>query len=177
MAERRVTLGRVAGVFGVRGWVKVHSHTRPPENILKYKHWWLEPPPGRPAEALEVAVHEGRPHGRGVVAQLERDGAAIEDRDQAESLIGWQISVERKALPRLPRGQYYWVDLIGSAVENVEGAALGTVSDMTSNGAQDVMVVMDGQVERMIPFVHGPIVKKVDLKAGRIVCDWQADWV
>ncbi len=79
-------------------------------------------------------------------------------------------------MPRLPEGQYYWVDLIGHQVENLEGVALGTVADVTSNGAQDVLVVSDASVRRLIPFVAPQIVKQVDSAAGRIVCDWQPDY-
>ncbi|HUP92450.1 MAG TPA: ribosome maturation factor RimM [Solimonas sp.] len=177
MDGRRVTLGRVAGVYGIKGWVKVVSYTRPLENILEYAPWHLVLPEGRPGKGFETEVVEGRAHGRGIVAQLRNAaGQAIDDRDEAAALMGCEIQIEREQLPALPEGQHYWIDLIGLKVENEQGVALGRIRDMTSNGAQDVMVVQDGDTERMIPFVPGPIVKQVDVQAGRVVCDWQADY-
>ena len=172
MTGRRVTLGRVAGVYGVKGWLRVTSFTRPVENLLNYSRWRLAREP-----EVEVEVVEGRVHGRGVAVQLaDAQGQTITDRDEAAKLVGASIQVERSELPALPKGQYYWVDLIGCKVETTAGEALGEVSDMTSNGAQDVMVVMDGKTERLIPFVQPNVVKKIDIDAGRIVCDWHADY-
>lgn len=172
MAAPRVTLGRVAGVFGIKGWVKVHSYTRPVTNILDYPRWFIAR-----GEGYEAELIEGRAQGRGIVAQLsDASGAPITDRDVAAGLIGSEISVARDELPRLPKGQYYWFDLLGLAVVSTAGEPLGEVRDMTSNGAQDVMVLHDGERERLVPFVVGPIVQKVDLKARRIVCEWSPDY-
>lgn len=171
---RRVTLGRVAGVYGVRGWVRVYSQTRPVSKILDYRRWFLE----RDGEVREVKLLVGRAHGQGIVAQLsDLDGNAITDRDLAAGLVGWNIAVDRELLPALPDGEFYWMDLIGLAVCNEQGAALGSVRDVTSNGAQDVLVVVDeAEVERLIPFVRPQIVKEVSLESGRIVCDWELDY-
>ena len=163
-------------MFGVRGWVKIKSDTRPVENILKYRRWWIAHGAG-----FETRPLQGRVHGTGVVAEISgADGQAITDRDVAAALLGAEIQVERSALPKLPKGQFYWVDLIGVEVVNTEGVALGKVRDMTSNGAQDVLVLQDGEQEppreRLIPYVPGVIVKNVDLAAGRIVCDWQPEY-
>lgn len=159
-------------MFGIQGWVRVHSDTRPVENILDYRRWWLAREPGYEAKLLG-----GQIHGNGVVAQISGpDGQAITDRDVAARLIGTEIQVDRAKLPKLAEGEFYWVDLLGLEVRNTEGTALGQVKDMTSNGAQDVMVLKDGERERMIPFVSGPIVKKVDLAAGVIVCDWLPEY-
>lgn len=172
MTARRVTLGRVAGVHGVRGGIKVYSLTRPIENILKYPRWWITH-----GEGFEARVLEREVHARSLVAKITGpDGQPIDDRDVAASLMGAEIQVDRADLPKPRRGEYYWIDLIGLDVESTTGAALGRIADMTSNGAQDVMVVRDGEKERLIPFVKTHIVKKVDLDAGRIVCDWQPDY-
>lgn len=174
MAESRVTLGRVAGVYGIKGWVKVHSETRPLTNILRYRRWWIG---GEGRQEYRASVLDGHPQGGTVVVQLSTAGGEpISDRDVAASLIGATIQVDREELPKLPQGQYYWVDLLGQRVENKEGIVLGTVTDVTSNGAQDVLVIGDGEVRRMIPFVAPQIVLEVDLAAGRIVCDWQPEY-
>lgn len=158
-----VTLGRITGVFGVQGWVKVHSYTRPAENILKYRQWL--------SGDRQLKVEEGRVHGKAIVARL----ADVGDRDAAIGLMGSEISVERSALPKPKRGEIYWIDLIGCAVVSVSGAELGVIAEVQSNGAQDVMVLR-GERERLVPWIAGPIVKSVDLKARRVVVEWEADW-
>jgi 16S rRNA processing protein RimM len=170
--ERRVALGRVAGVYGVRGWVKLHSYTRPMENLLDYPRWWLVS-----AQPYEARVIEGRQHGQGLVAQLSgADGSPIEDRDIAAALVGAEIQVLRSELPEAEPGSYYWDDLIGLEVVSDQGEALGRVAAVIDNGAQDVLVLRDGEQERLVPFVVGPIIRSVDLAGRRIVADWAPDY-
>ncbi len=173
---RRVTLGRIVGVFGVRGQVKVQSFTRPTDNLLHYKRWWLNTP-----APYEAKVTEARPHGGTFVATLaDAEGKPIDDRDVAARLIGVEVQVERSALPKPPKGSYYWADLIGLNVKSTSGAPLGAVTDLVDNGAQDVLIVEEGQgegrVQRMIPFVKGPIIRSVDLEGGEIIAEWDPDY-
>lgn len=158
-----VELGRVVGAFGIKGWVRLRSYTDPPANILRYRTWLIG---GR-----EWTLVEGRDQSDGVVAAL----AGLEDRDAAAALRGAAIEVPRSALPKPKRGEFYWTDVLGSEVVSTTGAKLGTLDSVTSNGAQDVMVVT-GEVERLIPFVVGPIVQNVDPKAKQIVVEWDPGW-
>ena len=158
-----VELGRIVGAFGIKGWIKLRSYTTPPEAILRYRHWHIG--------GSEWKLVEGHEHSGAVVAAL----AGLEDRDAAAALNGQGIEVPRAALPKPKRGEFYWTDVLGSEVVSTTGAKLGTLHSVTSNGAQDVMVVT-GERERLIPFVTGPIVKSVDLAAKRIVVEWQPAW-
>lgn len=99
----------------------------------------------------------------------------MEDRDTAARLMGLDIAVARDELPKPRKGEIYWVDLMGCRVVSQGGAELGEIVGVTDNGAQDVMLVK-GEVDRLIPFVAGPIVKKVDLKTRRVVVDWEPDY-
>jgi 16S rRNA processing protein RimM len=172
MSEHRVTLGRVAGVYGIKGWIKVVSATRPAENILDYRRWWIAKGNGHEAQLLE-----GRVHGRGLIAQISgADGQALPDRTAAEMLVGAEIQVARSELPAPSKGQYFWTDLIGLQVCSELGDKLGVVTEVINNGAQDVLVVQDGEQERMIPFVQGAIIKSVDLTGQRIVADWLPEY-
>ncbi len=182
-AERRVTLGRIAGVYGIKGWVKLVSSTRPLEALLRYPRWWLSRPGSE--EGYEAQLIEGRIHGAGLVARVSSpDGTAIEDRDSAARLVGLEIAVPRSALPPAGPNEVYLMDLIGMAVKSVEGEGLGTVESVTSNGAQDVLVLRDpvqldeagAPLRRLIPFVRGPIIESVSLDANEIVAHWQPDW-
>ena len=169
----RLVLGRIAGVYGTRGWVKLHSHTRPIENLLDYPIWWLR----HRGEERQFSLVEGRAHAGGLVALIgDETGKPIEDRDIAAALIGAEIEVSREEMPEPEDGLFYWADLVGTTVRNEQDVALGTVESLTSNGAQDILVLKDGETERMIPFVRGPIIKSVDLEQGLIVADWQPDY-
>jgi 16S rRNA processing protein RimM len=162
-----VTLGRISGVFGVQGWVKVFSHTEPRDNIVRYDRWTLRGPEGE----RDVEVESGRRQGALVVAKL----AGIDDRDAARALVGAEIVVDRSRLPKCEAGEYYWADLEGLEVRTPAGEVLGTVDHLLATGAHDVLVVK-GSRERLIPFVLDKVIRAVDLGAGVIVADWSSDY-
>jgi 16S rRNA processing protein RimM len=164
--ERRVVVGRVAGVFGVKGWVRVFSYTDPPANILDYGPWLVGTEAPRPVRVLDGGVH-----GRGIVARLE----GIADRDAARALIGAPIAVQRSRLGPPGEGSYYWFDLVGLEVVNEKGERLGTVEDLLQTGANDVLVLR-GDRRRLVPFVRGSVVKAVDVEAGVVTVDWDSDF-
>ena len=156
-----MVVGRVTGLFGVRGWVKVFSHTEPRDNVLGYQPWRLEID-GAPRE---FEVVDGRVHGKGIVAQL----AGIDDRDAAAALVGKDIVVERALLGPAGPGEYYYADLEGLEVVTLDGISLGQVSSLFETGANTVLVVR-GERERLLPFTLGQVVQSVE--PGRIVVDW-----
>ncbi len=166
--ERRVLLGRIVGVHGLRGEVKIESYTEPRLRIFDYLPWLLETAPGV-IEKIE-AVH-GRVQGKGVVASLDLD-----DRDAAAKLIGARIFVSRSTLPELP-DEFYQEDLAGLEVVNRAGVSFGKVSHLFDTGANLVLVTksQDGR-EHLIPYVPDVYVKAVDLDAGRITVDWEEDF-
>lgn len=163
---RRVSLGRVVGPHGVRGWVKVESWTRPRENILGFACWHL----AGAAEERAYRVLDGRHPGKALAARLE----GVDDRDAALALAGLEIRVRRDALPPAEEGEYYWWDLEGLRVETPNGVTLGVVDHLVETGANDVLVVR-GERERLIPFVPGEVVIDVDLEAGRLRVDWDPE--
>lgn len=163
-ASKRVTLGRITGLFGVKGWVKVHSYTEPRENIVEFATWILE----HDGETHRVDLEAGHSQGKTVVAKLR----GVDDRELAREWIGAEISVERQALPPCEPGEYYWVDLEGLAVRDTRGQLLGEVDHLMATGANDV-IVLRGDGSRMIPFVADEVVQRVDLEEGVIVVDWE----
>lgn len=162
---RLATVGRVTGVFGVQGWVRVYSYTRPPEAILKYSPWLVH----RQGVWQARTVAAGRVHGRGIVARLE----GCDDRDHAEELVGVDLAVAVEQLPRLAPGEYYWAQLEGLTVVNLAGERLGTVSHLFETGANDVMVVK-GERDRLVPYTS-TVVRRVDLDARLIEVDWNTE--
>ncbi|EXJ13711.1 ribosome maturation factor RimM [Imhoffiella purpurea] len=161
----RVVLGRVAGVYGVKGWVRIFSETVPREGILGYSPWLLG------VETSSFRVAEGKRHGKGIIARLE----GCDDRDRAAQLVGREISVPRDRLPPPSPDEFYWIDLEGLSVATTAGVDLGRVDHLFSTGANDVLVVK-GDRERLLPFVWGDVVKDVDFDAGRIEVDWDPDF-
>jgi len=164
--ERKlVSLGHISGVHGIQGWVKIHSLTEPREAIFDYQPWLL-------GESLEeVRVRQGKKHGSRLIALLEN----TENREGAEALVNKPIAVYRDQFPKLPSGEFYWTDLLGLEVRLEDGRELGTIEQMLATGANDVMVVK-GERERLIPFIHGQYVKQVDLDAGVVTVDWDPDF-
>ncbi len=162
-----IVLGRISGLFGVRGWVKIFSDTSPRENILKYRQWTLT----RNGNSQIYSVKQGQRQGKGVVALLE----GFDDRTAAEALVGAEISINRDQLKPLQADEYYWSDLIGCQVTNLQQELLGEVEDLMETGANDVMIVKQGGQERLIPFID-PWVVEVDLDQQAITVDWEADF-
>ncbi|WKJ89663.1 ribosome maturation factor RimM [Methylomonas montana] len=163
-----LNVGQVSGVFGVKGWVKVYSFTDPRENILQYSPWILR----KNNQIHEVKLLGGRRQGSLVVANLQD----INDRDAAAELMGSDILILRQQLPKPDADEYYWADLIGLEVQNQEGCKLGKVDHLLETGANDVLVVVDGDIERLIPFLQQSTILKVDLDGGVIVVDWDPDF-
>lgn len=166
-AGRLVILGRVSGVYGVRGWVRVFSHTDPRENILNYRPWFLR----RAGNWESLDIAEGRRHGKGVVVRVE----GVDDREAARALLGLDIAVDRDQLGTTEPGEYFWTDLEGLEVVTTEGRRLGVVDHLFETGANDVMVVK-GDRSRLVPFSEPEPVREVDLEGRRILVDWDPDY-
>lgn len=161
--RKLVILGRVNGLLGVKGWLKIYSYTDPRDSIVDFSTWVLRT--GNDEQTVEL--EDGRKHGRTVVVKLK----AIDDRDQAEALVGADIAVERDALAPCDAGEYYWTDLEGSTVVTAQGESLGRLDHLFETGGHDVMVVI-GDRRRLIPFVQEKVVREVRLEQHIIVVDW-----
>ncbi|HUG98297.1 MAG TPA: ribosome maturation factor RimM [Gammaproteobacteria bacterium] len=166
-ADRRVVLGKVGGLYGVRGWVKLWSFTDPVENLLTYQEVEL----GLAGEWRAARLVEGRRQGQALVGRFE----GCSNRDQAAPLVGAELAVSRDRLPESGAGEYYWADLVGLEVVTIEGVSLGRIENMMATGANDVMVVK-GERERLLPFLPGRYVRDVDLAGGRMVVDWDPEF-
>jgi 16S rRNA processing protein RimM len=166
-SEREIPVGRVSGLFGVKGWVKLFSFTEPRQRLLEYEPLLL----GQPGSWRTVRLAEGQIHGKALIGRFD----GIDNRDQAAGLVGLELAVRRSQLPATGDDEVYWVDLLGLAVVNIRGEDLGRVDQLLETGANDVLVVK-GERERLIPFARDSIVKDVDLQAGKILVDWERDY-
>ena len=183
--------GRIGRAHGIQGWVRVNSYTEPLENLLSYSPWFLSANE-RPLQTAQLAdflpgtrqdlrataeVEEGRHHGRGLIVRLKD----CDNRNQAERLRGLCIQIEEEQLPILDAEDFYWKDLIGLKVFNQQGRLLGEVQRLMETGANDVLVVCstedsEDQRQRMIPWLPGQVVARVDLETSALTVDWELDY-
>ena len=181
-----VIVGKISGQYGVKGWIKVYSYTRPAAQILEYARWMLATQPDS-GDWQSVTVASVRRQSKKLLAKL----AGIDDRSGADELLGQWIAVRPSQFPRLPRGEYYWSDLTGLGVVNQDGVELGVIAHLVETGANDVLVVRDDPAnvaadttaaadgiaatgERLLPWLPEVIVE-VDLEGGRIRVEWNPD--
>lgn len=173
-----IEVGRIADAWGIKGWFKVLPHSASPEALFSSRRWYLLPPEKAKAAfagPVLLRVREAKEHSDSVVASAHE----VDDRTAAEALKGARVFVARSSFPTPAEDEYYWVDLIGLAVVNRQGVALGAVKDLMATGPQTVLVIAYEEggepAERMIPFVSA-YVDTVDMAARRIIVDWQPDY-
>jgi len=175
--SEKIILGRITGVYGVKGWVKIFSHTDPMESIVDFNPWYIRAEGRKQAAWTKVKLKAGKRHAKTVVAKLEH----CNDRDQAMVYVGTEIAVELQQLEQQrEKDAYYWRDLIGLRVINQQGIELGVVKKLLETGANDVLVVVseeDGETkERLIPWTIDIAIVEVDIEKGLIEVDWDADF-
>jgi 16S rRNA processing protein RimM len=172
-------VGHVSGAYGVLGAVRVSPYSVDADALLQVKTWWLDKPSLRPVQVRTARMHSGD-----LVATL----VDVDGRDAAEALKGATVQVPRSAFPELPEDEYYWSDLIGMDAVNLQGDALGKVTDMMHNGAQSILritpvpghapsggLTTNQAQERLVPFVD-QFVKHVDMAGKKITLDWGLDY-
>jgi len=177
----KITVGRITGVYGVKGWVKVFSYTDPMEAIVDYSPWYIRAEGRKKATWNQVKLKAGKRHAKTVVAKLEH----CNDRDAAMAYIGTEIAIMPEQLEALrDKNEFYWRDLIGLQVINQQKITLGVVQKLLETGANDVLVVVSedsggGETvvrERLIPWTLNNAIIAVDLERGFISVDWDPDF-
>jgi len=170
-SDEFILVGKVSGVFGVKGWMKVFSFTDPRQNILNYSPIYIS----QKGKWVEVKVLDGRMQGKGVVISLDK----VTDPDHVLPLIGAELAIKATQLVKPAENEFYWSELIGLTVVNLNNDVFGQVDSLCETGAHDVLLVKDKQqkTERLIPFVLGEIVKSVDLEKEIIHVDWEMDYL
>ena len=170
-----VVMGHITGAFGIRGWIKVSPYTETIDSLLDYSVWWLRKNEG---EWREVEITNGHTAGNALAVELKE----CTDRNGAAKYKGMQIAIPRDHLPDLSENGeegYYWSDLIGSDVVNIQGENLGKVTGLLETGANDVLQVHGtdslNKKERLIPYVES-VIKEIDLASSRIIVDWGSDY-
>ncbi len=165
-----IVLGRVTAPFGIRGWVHIHPFGDDPAQWCEIGKWWHSREPDG-ANWTECSLSELKPHADGWIAKL----AGVDSRGAAEAVVGDYLAAEREALPATAPDEYYWADLVGLSVRNQDGVGLGKVDSLIETVSNTVLVVKDGEIKRLLPFVDH-VVRQVDLGAKLVLVDWGADW-
>ena len=162
-----LTIGKVTGVHGLGGNLKVWSWAQSPDTftpglavILKDED--ETPDPGREY----MIVRTGR-YKKGVLLTLE----GVSTREASEALVGKLVLVDKTNLPDLDEDTWYWQDLIGLTVVDTCKGEVGRVEQLFPTGADDILVVINktqqGKKEILIP-MNAVFVKDVNLEAGVI---------
>ena len=182
--EDAVEVGRILGAWGIKGALKVKAFAGDPQALFSSKRWFIAASENEVVPQAHAIAHararamlrisSAREQGGLVVAAVED----INDRNAAEALAGMRIFISRQSFPTPTEDEFYWVDLIGLAVVNREGLALGQVVGLIETGPHCVLRLKpqaEGAEERLVPFVKA-YVDRVDIAAGFIMVDWQPDF-
>lgn len=173
MSEQKIeVVGKLGSTYGIRGWLRLYSSTEQLESIFDYQPWFLK----IKGQWQNVELESWRYHSNDLIVKLK----GVEDREAAQLLTNTEIGVDLAVFPVLSDGDYYWHDLIGCQVVNLDGYTMGTVTELMETGSNDVLVVRAtskdafGKQERLIPFLYEQVVKRVDLTTKMIEVDWDA---
>ncbi|MFM9834895.1 MAG: ribosome maturation factor RimM [Methylophilaceae bacterium] len=170
-AKDLVVMGRIVAPYGVFGWLKIIPDTEVFDTLLDYKTWWI----GKDTEWRELKLESAKIHNDVLLVKLN----GIDERDGAFACKGKQVAVPRASLPALENEEYYWSDLIGLDVKNLQDVEFGNITDVLETGANDVIVVSGqdakGKRERLIPFTAQTILD-VSLEKQTMLVDWDADF-
>jgi 16S rRNA processing protein RimM len=184
--EDAIEVARIVDAWGIKGWIKVQPFAADPQALFSSRRWFLKPPEAHghrpPVSAVAIPpllkVAQVKHHSDGVVALVQE----VADRGAAEALRGARIFVSRASFPTADVDEFYWVDLIGLKVVNLQGETLGTVTGLIDTGPHSVLRISpegaepnDEAAERLVPFVAA-YVSEVSLPQRRITVDWGLDY-
>ena len=164
--EKKLLVGKINGFFGVQGWVKIFSYTKPRKNILEYHPWYFVD--NGTYKVIEITA--GREQSKNIVAHAK----GIDNRDQAGQLVGKDLYIDKDQLPELDDDEHYWHELNGFRVINKNGVDLGVVNYLVDTGSNNV-IVSKGDKEHWIPYIE-PYLVSVDKKNRVISVDWDANY-
>ena len=156
MEKNLFPIGRVVKPHGVKGKMKVEYFGEDLHRFSSYREIFVKEEKNG-LESYEIL--EAIPQPPRLILRLK----GIEKIEQAELLIGKTILVEKKALPDLEEGEYYWADLLGIKVETREGKGIGKVKEIFTTGAHDVYVIEGKRGEIFLPAIE-EVIQSIDLK-------------
>jgi 16S rRNA processing protein RimM len=169
--KNMVVVGNIGAPHGLKGWVRIHSYTEPPENLFEYPICYLKKDT-RTDKWEQIHFSAYQPHGKFFIGVID----GYTDINEAELITNCELGVPRQELPDLEPGQYYWTDFVGMTVMNQTGDTLGVIEGLFETGANDVMIVKGIDRQRLIPYVLDDVIKNVDLKTRIMLVDWDSEF-
>ncbi len=166
-AENMLLVGKINAIFGVKGWIKILSHTEPIVNICKYLPLYIK----QKDSFTKLNITNCKSHGKTIIAQIDN----INDCDKARELVGLALYINKLQLPKINDNEYYCYDLINMAVINKNNEKFGLVSHLIDTNANAVLVVKNDKNEYLVPFIE-PYIISVDLDDKIITIDWGKDY-
>ncbi len=165
--QNPVIIGRFGRTYGIKGWLRVEIYadindpiTHQPWQIQQNNNW----------KVLDITDH--KMHSNSLLVHIK----GIDTPEEAKALlVGKTIALNQEQLPQLAENEFYWSDLEGLQVITTQGQNLGTVDYLLESKANDVLVVQ-GERERLIPYIPEQVIIKVDLEAKQIIVDWDPDF-
>lgn len=155
--DPRIEIGRIAKAHGIRGEVVIVAHDAESQVLATLPVLWIQ--------GAEHRVTAARNTHRGWLIQLD----GIVTRNDAETLRGLSVEVDRELLD-LDEDDVLLADLVGCKVQCVDGSPWGEIVEVSDNGMQDLLVIHDGELERLLPLVD-EFVTNIDLDAGVVTVD------
>jgi len=168
-----ILLGKISGVHGVKGWIKVFSYTSPRVKITEYSQWYLKT--NKNQSWLAQDLIDGKEQGKNIIAKLD----GVNYRDEAEALVGTEIAIHKDQLEVLAKDEYFWRDLMGLSVKTITDVELGKIDWIFDVGSNDVIVVKDTSgpetIEHLLPYIDD-VIKTVDLEKSLMIVDWDPEF-
>ncbi len=159
-----IELGYISGFFGVRGWVKIYSFTRPRLDIKNYTNFYTD----KDTPLKFTTIKESS---KFIIGKIDK----VDNRESAEKLIGKKLFVKKEELPKL-KNEYYWRDLVGLKVSLKNGQNIGRVDSIIETGANDVLIIKEDDREILIPFIMEYYIESINLEENIMVVNWDLDW-
>ena len=143
--EGVLLIGKIVGVHGIKGGVKVYSYAESPSIFKPDGPVLLE---DKHSRRRTLSIRRAQPHKRVVLLSFKEIGT----RNEAETLIGSKLFINKKELPEPEPGTYYWTDIIGLSVYRNNGDYIGKITSILPTGSNDVYIVRDeNDIETLIP--------------------------
>ncbi len=155
MKSEFLETGQIVNTHGLHGEVRLIPWSDSPDFLLDFKTLYVD---GVPMTVTAARVHKN-------VLLMQFEG--VSDVDSAMKLKGKTVSIARKDV-QLEPGTFFLADLIGLAVRDENGQAVGTVKEVLRPSVQTIYVVEGPDGTHMIPAVP-EFVKKVDVEGGEMV--------
>ena len=156
-----IEIGKAVKSKGLRGCIKAASFCESPELLISLEKVFL----GREIRHVAPFIIK-KIVSRGNFFLLNLDG--VENREASDALIGCYIFTPSRALKKLPKGEYYWHDIIGLEVVTDSGLSLGRIETIVPTGSNDVYVCTGGEREVLLPAID-EVIKEIDVEKGTMV--------